>query len=325
MIAPSSPPPGTRAGLAGADTWASITYDVDGPSLEFVRPPFNLDLPLTDAELAGMVDGVFPAHVEAAIAAATMPPSRPLTEADWATLSAIARAALQTPSQDAPQPDAAPGSPARPAGPADRREDPPPVAEIARHDAANSSPVPEGVRSAIASPELLPPTCDEGDRDFKVILEFAERGAGPRRVVISAGGAGRSELFRSCDVDDWRDALLTESPQVVEAFFARCRERPVYPAYHAAPASGAATEPQVGTRAPKDRPGRRGKGGGAAASPLLVFTPAPAASDPDATPSRGPLLSELEPATPGPVPDGTPPATDEPAKPMRQQLAFLFD
>ncbi len=295
MIASS--PPGAGAGLAGADTWASIAYDVDGPSLEFVRPPFNLDLPLTDAELVGMADGVFPAHVEVAIAAATMPPSRPLTEGDWATLAGIARAALRAPSPDAPQADAATA--------------------------------PAGVPTAVVSATTPP---DEGDRDFKVILEFAERGAGSRQVIISVGGAGRSESFRRCDVDDWREALLAEAPQVVEAFFARCRERPVHPAYRPDPAADAASGTKSGTGAPQERPGRRGKGGGAATSPLLVFTPAPTAQDPgalpqadaDAAPTRVSTPPVAGPAMSGTVADGAPQAPDDPAKPMRQQLSFLF-
>jgi hypothetical protein len=284
MIASSSP--GTRAGLAGADTWASIAYDVDGPSLEFVRPPFNLDLPLTDAELVGMADGIFPAHVEAAIAAATMPPSRLLTEADWATLSGIAQAALQVSSSDAPQADAAPG--------------------------------PAGVPAAV----VPPPPRDEGDRDFKIILEFAGRGAGSRQVIISVGGVGRSESFRRCDVDDWRDALFAEAPQVVEAFFARCRERPVYPAYRPDPASGAASGTKSATGAPQERPGRRGKGIGAATSPLLVFTPAPSAQE--AAPTSVPVPPVAGPAMSGTAADGAPQAPDDSAKPMRQQLSFLF-
>ena len=297
MSASSPPPPGARAGLAGADTWASIAYDVDGPRLEFVRPPFNLDLPLTDAELIGMADGVFPAQVEAAIAAATMPPSRPLTADDWATLAGIARAALRAPSPDAPQADAAS--------------------------------VPTGVPAAVVS---ATPLRDEGDRDFKVILEFAARGAGSRQVIISVGGAVRSESFRRCDVDDWRDALLAEAPQVVEAFFARCRERPVYPTYRPAPAAGAASGTKSGTGAPQERPGRRGKGGGAATSPLLVFTPAPTAQDPgavpradaDAAPTPVPTPPVAGPTTSGTADDGAPQALDDPAKPMRQQLSFLF-
>lgn len=321
MIASASPPPGTRATLAGADTWASIGYDVDGPSLEFVRPPFNLDLPLTDAELTGMADGVFPTQVRSAIGAATMPPSRPLTDADWAILAAIARAALQAPSPDALQTDA---------GLPDRQQDPPPVGGIAQPDGADPLPAAEAL-SAIASP---PTTLarDEGDRDFKVILEFAERGDGPRQVIISVGGAGRSESFRRCDVDDWRDALLDEAPQVVEAFFARCRERPVYPAHRPHPATDAASGTKSGTGASKERPGRRGKGGAAATSPLLVFTPAPAAPDPgavlpadaEAAPTSVPPPPVAGPVTPGTAADGVPQAPDDPAKPMRQQLSFLF-
>lgn len=321
MIKSSSPPPGTRAGLAGADTWASIAYDVDGPSLEFVRPPFNLDLPLTDAELVGMADGVFPAQVQSAIGAATMPPSRPLTDTDWATLSAIARAALQAPSPDAPQADASLPDP---------QQDPPPVAGIARLNGADPVPAAEALL-AIASPTTTPQR-GEGDRDFKVIVEFAERGAGARQVIISVGGAGRSESFRRCDVDDWRDALLAEVPQAVEAFFARCRERPVYPTYHPDPAVGASSGPKGGTGAPKERPGRRGKGGGAATSPLLVFTPPPTAPNPgadlsadaEATPPSVPAPPAAGSATPGTAPDGAPQAPDDPAKPMRQQLSFLF-
>jgi len=173
---------------------------------------------------------------------------------------------------------------------------------------------------------------DEGDRDFKVILEFAVRGAGSRQVIISVGGAGRSESFRRCDVDDWRDALLAEAPQVVEAFFARCRERPVHPAYRPDPASGAASGTKSGTGAPQERPGRRGKGGGAATSPLLVFTPAPSAQDPgavlhadaEAAPTSVPVPPVAGPAMPGTAVDGAPQAPDDPAKPMRQQLSFLF-
>lgn len=318
MIASAPPPAGTRATLAGADTWASISYDVGGPSLEFVRPPFNLDLPLTDAELAGMADGVFPAQVRDAIGVATMSPARPLTEADWATLSAIARAALQAPDAEAPQPNAATASPEQPAGLADRREEPVPATEAAP--------------SPVGPPTASPTARDEGDRDFKVILEVAERGTGPRRVVISVGGAGRSESFRSCDVDDWRDALIAEAPRAVEAFFARCRERPVHPEYRPAHATGAAPKPQGGTSASKEQPGRRGKGGAAPTSPLLVFTPAPASPDPgashpaspDAAPLPTPSLPNSGPTLPKTAPAGEIQAPDDATKPIRQQLSFLF-
>lgn len=316
MSAPSSPPPSTRAGLAGADTWASIAYDVDGPSLEFVRPPFNLDLPLTDAELVGMADGIFPAQVEAAIAAATMPPARPLTEADWATLAGIARAALRVAAPDIPQPDASSESTGRDCGPVERRDGASAPATVPRTVAPSSAPAPRV----------------EDDRDFKVILEFAARGEGPRQVVISVGGDGRSESFRRCDVDDWRDALSDEAPQAVEAFFARCRERPVHPPFRPAPAPGAASSKQHGAGAAKGRPGRRGKGGDSPTSPLLVFTPAsvdpdhgaprPANSEAELLPVPPPTVAGSE--APGMTDDGAIKTPDDGDKPMQQQLSFLF-
>lgn len=313
MIAPASPPPGTRAGLAGADTWASIAYDVDGPSLEFVRPPFNLDLPLTDAELVGMAEGVFPAQIEAAIAAATMPPARALTEADWTTLAGIARAALRAASPDARQPEAPPGLPVRFEESASPQGDAPPVTNGTLGDTSASS-------------------SDEENRDFKVILEFASRGEGPRQVVISVGGVGRSESFRRCDVDDWREALLTQAPQAVESFFARCLERPVYPPFRPAPALAAASGVKNDTGAAKERPGRRGKGGASATSPLLVFTPAPTDPDPGALrpadsaaeSSPVPPPAAIGSEAPGSSDGGAIETPGDDTKPMQQQLSFLF-
>ncbi|HET8627944.1 MAG TPA: hypothetical protein VFL91_11020, partial [Thermomicrobiales bacterium] len=144
MTAPPPAPPSARAELAGPDTWASIAYDVDGPSFEFVRPPFNFNIPLTDDELRGMAAGVFPEQVEAALASAALPPATPLTEADWEAFRRIAQAALDMPSPVVPLHPEGPGTRPQPAVPAG-------------HDPAVPPPLagdvpPDGVADAAGTP-----------------------------------------------------------------------------------------------------------------------------------------------------------------------------
>lgn len=322
MIAPPPATPGaeTDTGQIGTDTWASITYDVDGPSLEFSRPPFNLDIPLTDDEVRDMGAGVFPEQVEAALAAATLPPARPLTEADWAALGRIARAAL-----DPPPPADPPGDTAPPPGL--RHGDPAAVAP----DIVDAAPT-VATDPPHADPPPLP-TDDQADLDFKVILEFATRGEGPRQVVISIGGSGRSESFRRCAVDDWREVFLAEVPGAVEAFLDRCREQPVYPTHRAAPSAQAVSRSSPDAEVARAKGGRRGKGTPAAIPPLLAFIPRSGTPTDDAG-----RADAAGPSGPPPVPairaDGAtlvPPTTGgslappaDPIEPVRTQLSLLF-
>ena len=289
MIAPS--PPGAQAAPDHSNTWATINYNVDGPSLEFVHPPFNLNIPLTDEELRGMAAGTFPEQVEAALGSATLPPARPLTADDWAALSRIARDALDA---------TAPVVPIQAGAPADELDD---------ADAIGGS-----------TPAGTPPPGDaQADREFKVILEFAERGAGPRQVVISVGGASRSETFRCCAVGDWRDALVIEAPRAIEAFIERCREQPVYPTYRPATPAQATTQPKTVNGVAQAKSGRRGKNATTVSPPLTSFTPQ-AEADPTAVerPAR------TEPATVTSPRDASPMLSPEPIEPVRKQLSFLF-
>ncbi len=319
MIAPPPAPPGaeTATGQIGTDTWASITYDVDGPSLAFSRPPFNLDIPLTDDEVRDMGAGVFPEQVEAALAAATLPPARPLTEADWAALGRIAREALDPP------------PPADPSGDT-------PHAPGPRHGATAPGAVDAAPTVATGPPHAdppPPPSDGQADRDFTVILEFAARGEGPRQVVISVGGSGRSESFRRCAVDDWREVFLAEVPGAVEAFLDRCREQPVHPAYRAVPSAQAVSRSSPDAEVARAKGGRRGKGTPAAIPPLLASTPRSGTATDDARRADDAGPSGLSPVPPTPADGATPvpPTTGEspsppadPIEPVRTQLSLLF-
>ncbi len=333
MIAPPPAPPGaeTATGQIGTDTWASITYDVDGPSLAFSRPPFNLDIPLTDDEVRDMGAGVFPEQVEAALAAATLPPARPLTEADWAALGRIAREALDPPPPADPSGDTPPAPGLRHGDPAavGRAAAPQPVA-VAPMGAASTTPGATGPPHAAPPP---PPTDGQADRDFTVILEFAARGEGPRQVVISVGGSGRSESFRRCAVDDWREVFLAEVPGAVEAFLDRCREQPVHPAYRAVPSAQAVSRSSPDAEVARAKGGRRGKGTPAAIPPLLASTPRSGTATDDARRADDAGPSGLSPVPPTPADGATPvpPTTGEspsppadPIEPVRTQLSLLF-
>jgi len=334
MIAPAPAPPNTRVELGGPDAWAAIGYDVDGPSFEFVRPPFHLDIPLTDDELRGMAAGTFPEQVEAALASATLPPAPALTAADWDSFRRIAGAALAPFPSSGADPDEAAGAYTPVA-------DPPASAATADHPAlavtVPTADAPSATRNAPetkgAEPPIDQPDASQANRDFKVILEFTGRGEGPRQVVIGVGGTGRSESFRCCVVEDWREAFSAVAPAVVEAFFDRCRALPVHPAHQPAPPAGTVSPAKPTAKAVgKEQATRRGKAA-TATPPLMVFTPQPAdaagderlGSDGGASKPVSDTIVQAVAMTPA-VPDpGEPPAaTTESAWPTRTQLSLLF-
>ena len=102
------------------------------------------------------------------------------------------------------------------------------------------------------------------DRDFKVIIEVAACGDGPREVVYSVGGTGRSVLFRAAVVEgDWR-TVFEGARAAAEDFFALRREQPLHPTHtpYTPPAKAAAAPKGKGNEqdrtTPKPADGVRG-------------------------------------------------------------------